>query len=110
MRKNNIKLSVVIRAHNEARWIKQCINRLNEQSILPDEIILIDNNSTDGTVQLEKYRWGSTFGNAHLDLMHAPKFSKSVSPGLVPGNGCLATWRKCVLLYALRAFGAEGVP
>ena len=54
MRKNNIKLSVVIRAHNEARWIKQCINRLNEQSILPDEIILIDNNSTDGTVQICK--------------------------------------------------------
>ena len=54
MKKNNSKISVVIRAHNEARWIKQCINRLNEQSILPDEIIVIDNNSTDGTVEICK--------------------------------------------------------
>lgn len=51
-----MKISVVIPAFNEERYIGGCLEALLRQSRLPDEIIVVDNNSTDTTaVIVQRY-------------------------------------------------------
>jgi glycosyltransferase involved in cell wall biosynthesis len=43
-------ISIIIRTHNEERWIRECLRRIQQQTIQDVEIILVDNCSTDQTV------------------------------------------------------------
>ncbi|MCW5888398.1 MAG: glycosyltransferase family 2 protein, partial [Anaerolineales bacterium] len=43
-------ISIIIRTHNEERWIRECLRRIQQQTIQDVEIILVDNRSTDQTV------------------------------------------------------------
>ncbi len=47
-----MKISVIIPAYNEKKYIKNCLASLKNQQEAPDEIILIDNNCTDNTVSI----------------------------------------------------------
>ncbi|OGH23170.1 MAG: hypothetical protein A3F31_04230 [Candidatus Levybacteria bacterium RIFCSPHIGHO2_12_FULL_38_12] len=49
-----MKVSVVIPAYNEEKFIKGCLQSLMEQEEKADEIIVVDNNSTDKTVKICK--------------------------------------------------------
>lgn len=49
-----MKVSVVIPVYNEEKRIKNCLDSLLKQSQKPDEIIVVDNNSTDNTVSIAK--------------------------------------------------------
>ena len=49
-----MKISVVIPAYNEEKYLKQCLASLKKQEVKPDEIIVVDNNSTDKTAQIAK--------------------------------------------------------
>lgn len=49
-----MKISIVIPAHNEAAFIKQCLQSLTTQSTKPDKIIVVDDQSTDGTGDIVK--------------------------------------------------------
>lgn len=49
-----MKVSVVVPAYNEEKYIEKCLQGLTHQVEAPDEIILIDNNSTDKTVSIAK--------------------------------------------------------
>lgn len=52
----SISLSIVIPALNEAEHIATLLNALGQQTFLPDEIIVADAGSTDGTVEIaEQY-------------------------------------------------------
>jgi len=42
-------ISVVLRARNEAEWIGRCLAALAHQSLGPLDVILVDNESDDGT-------------------------------------------------------------
>lgn len=44
-----MKVSVVIPAYNEEKYIGSCLKSVNDQEIKADEIIVVDNNSTDKT-------------------------------------------------------------
>lgn len=44
-------ISIIIRTKNEERWIGQCLRRVLNQTIKDIEIILVDNQSTDKTVE-----------------------------------------------------------
>ena len=46
------KVSVLIRCYNESKWINLCLKKLLEQTINPFEIVLVDNKSDDGTVEI----------------------------------------------------------
>lgn len=48
----SLKVSVVIPAYNEAAYIKKCLDALMAQEEPADEIIVVDNNSTDDTVAI----------------------------------------------------------
>lgn len=49
-----MKVSVVIPAYNEEKYIHACLTSLENQVEKPDEIILVDNNCTDNTVKIAK--------------------------------------------------------
>ncbi len=49
-----MKISVIIPAYNEEKYIGRCLRSLKNQTIAPDEIIVIDNNSTDKTAKIAK--------------------------------------------------------
>lgn len=50
----NCSISVIIVVFNSQRYIKKCLNSLLNQKTPMDEIIIIDNNSTDNTADLCK--------------------------------------------------------
>jgi len=66
------KVSVLIRCYNEAKWINLCLKKLLEQTIKPFEIVLVDNKSDDGTVDIANnfYKKIKTF-----------KFNQKYTPG-----------------------------
>ncbi len=45
-------ISVIIPAFNEEDTLGACLDSLHLQSFMPDEIIVVDNNSTDGTAEI----------------------------------------------------------
>lgn len=47
--KHRLSLSVVIPSHNKSKYIKQCIESIKKQTFQVKEIIVFDDNSTDGT-------------------------------------------------------------
>jgi glycosyltransferase involved in cell wall biosynthesis len=49
-----MKISVVIPAYNEEKYIKTCLESILNQEEQADEIIVVNNNSTDKTVELAK--------------------------------------------------------
>tara|TARA_Y100001970_G_scaffold286159_1_gene407654 strand:- start:17329 stop:18690 length:1362 start_codon:yes stop_codon:yes gene_type:complete len=44
------EVSIIIRTKNEERWISSCLQAINNQSFKDFEIIIVDNNSTDQTI------------------------------------------------------------
>ena len=48
------KISIIIRTKNEERWIGKCISEIKKQNIKDYEIILVDNQSSDQTVEKAK--------------------------------------------------------
>ncbi len=47
-----LTISIVIPVYNEAEQINACLEAIAAQTLLPDEVIVVDNNSTDGTAAL----------------------------------------------------------
>ena len=49
---NTLTLSIVIPVYNEERYIKACLEAISVQSVMPLEVIVVDNNCTDQTVTI----------------------------------------------------------
>jgi glycosyltransferase involved in cell wall biosynthesis len=49
-----MKVSVVIPVYNEEQYLRGCLKSIMEQEIMPDEIIVVDNNSTDRSIEIAK--------------------------------------------------------
>ncbi len=47
-----LTLSIIIPAYNEERHIKACLDAIAKQTEMPNEVILVDNNSTDDTARI----------------------------------------------------------
>ncbi len=54
MKNNNLLVSVIITARNSERTLNSCLNSIKEQSYKNTEIIVVDNNSKDGTKEIIK--------------------------------------------------------
>lgn len=60
MNEASLTISVVIPVFNEARHIDACLSAIQNQTQAVDEIIVVDNNCTDETIQLAKQHPGVT--------------------------------------------------
>lgn len=49
-----MKRTVLIIAHNEAANIAECLESINQQTLQPDEILLVAHNCTDETVAIAR--------------------------------------------------------
>jgi rhamnosyltransferase len=52
--KNCPKISIIVRTHNEERWISHCLEGIFNQDFDNFEVILVDNKSSDFTVNVAK--------------------------------------------------------
>ncbi len=52
MHDKELTVSIVIPAHNEERLLGQCLEAISRQTVVPYEVIVINNNSTDKTVDI----------------------------------------------------------
>ena len=48
---NNNKISIIIRTKDEERWIGHCLSSVFSQKCRDFEVVIVDNNSQDGTVK-----------------------------------------------------------
>jgi glycosyltransferase involved in cell wall biosynthesis len=49
-----LTLSIVIPVYNEERHIKACLDAIAVQTVMPNEVIVVDNNCTDKTVEIAR--------------------------------------------------------
>lgn len=68
-----MKVSVVIPTYNEEKYIEKCLQSLSDQTEKPDEIIVVDNNCTDRTVELAQ----------HFEKVH---IVKETTQGMIPAR------------------------
>lgn len=54
MLNKTLTLTIVIPVFNEQNHLKACLSAIAAQTVLPDEVIVVDNNSTDNSVALAK--------------------------------------------------------
>lgn len=52
--KKALTLSIVIPVYNEEHHLKACLDAIAAQTVMPDEVIVVDNNSTDRSPQVAK--------------------------------------------------------
>lgn len=45
------KISIILRTRNEERWVASCLRKIASQTIKETEVILVDNNSSDKTIE-----------------------------------------------------------
>src|SRR5438132_12112385 len=50
--KKALSLSLVIPVYNDERYLKACLDAIAMQTVSPDEVIVVDNNCDDGSMQL----------------------------------------------------------
>lgn len=65
-------ISIVIPAHNEAIYLKDCLDSFVGQTHLPNEVIVVDDNSSDATFAIaqdfaQKYPWIKVFQRTSAD-------------------------------------------
>lgn len=49
-----LTLSIVIPAYNEERHMKACLDAIESQTVKPDDVIVVDNNSRDRTAEIAR--------------------------------------------------------
>jgi len=59
-------ISVVLRAKNERAWIGRCLTAIRRQRLPDIDVVLVDNDSTDGTVEVAA-AYGATLTNITRD-------------------------------------------
>ena len=50
--KHSLTLSIVIPVYNEERYIKHCLDAIASQTVMPIEVIVVDNNCIDKTIEI----------------------------------------------------------
>jgi GT2 family glycosyltransferase len=69
--------AVVIPNWNGARWLPACLDSIAAQSLQPSEVIVVDNGSTDGSLELLRER-----GVRVLELGHNTGFAFAANRGI----------------------------
>jgi rhamnosyltransferase len=76
-----MKVSVIIRAKNEERWIRSCLKSVFAQSYSDIEVVLVDNNSSDKTLAIAE--------EFPVIVSHIDKFlpGKAINQGIRASTG-----------------------
>lgn len=66
-----MKISVIIPAYNEEDYIGKTLDSINSQTVLPNEVIVIDNNCTDDTISIAKSLGASIVKESKQGMINA---------------------------------------
>lgn len=90
MNKNHKKaltLSLVIPAYNESVHLRGCLDAVASQTVPPDEVIVVDNNSTDDTAKIAKsYRFVRLISEKEQGLTQARNAGFDAAKGDIIGR------------------------
>ncbi|RIV46768.1 glycosyltransferase family 2 protein [Flagellimonas pelagia] len=67
-----MQISIVIPAHNEAAYLKDCLDSFVDQTYQPNEVIVVDDNSSDATFEIaqgfaQNHPWIKVFQRKSVD-------------------------------------------
>lgn len=89
-----MNVSVVIPAYNEEKYLRKCLESLTNQDDKPSEIIIVDNNCSDKTIEIAKNfdvkiirekRQGITFArNAGFDAAKSEIIARTDADAILP--------------------------
>jgi glycosyltransferase involved in cell wall biosynthesis len=103
--KKALTISIIIPAYNEEALIEACLNSIAAQSVKPDEVIVVDNNSTDKTAKIAaKYSFVTLLNETVQGVAYARNTgfnaAKSVLIGRIDADTHLPkTWVADVLKF-----------
>lgn len=67
-----LALSLIIPAYNEEEHLKACLDSVAAQTLMPDEVIVVDNNSTDKTREIaSRYPFVRVIDASKQGIVHA---------------------------------------
>lgn len=70
--KKALTLSIVIPCYNEEKYISSCLDSIASQLTPPDEVIVVDNNCTDNTIEIaQKYSFVKVIKESKQGPLHA---------------------------------------
>lgn len=93
-----LKTSILIRTKNEAKDIARTLALVRDQSLPPDEIIVIDSGSTDGTIALVQQ---------HRDIQLLTMRPEDFTFGRSLNLGCAATDADIIVMLSAHAFPCD---
>ena len=64
------KVSIVIRTFNEEKWIRHCLISVFSQDFKDFDVIIVDNNSTDKTLEIQLPGGGVDKGEQSIHALH----------------------------------------
>jgi glycosyltransferase involved in cell wall biosynthesis len=104
MANKKLTLSIVIPAYNEQDYLATCLDSVAGQTLIPDEVIVVDNNSTDETLKIaQSYSFVNVVKEKRQGVFFAAqtgfKASKSKIIGRIDADTILSpNWVEKVLL------------
>lgn len=67
-----LTLSIIIPVLNEENYIADCLDAIAQQTVKPDQVIVVDNNSTDQTAKIAKtYKFVSVIKESQQGIVYA---------------------------------------
>jgi glycosyltransferase involved in cell wall biosynthesis len=80
-------VSIVIPVYNEAGTIADCLDAIAAQTVRPYEVIVVDNNSTDETVEIaESYHFVRVVNESRQGVVHARDTGFNMASGAIIGR------------------------
>ncbi|QQS18208.1 glycosyltransferase family 2 protein [Candidatus Saccharibacteria bacterium] len=104
-----LTVSIIVPVYNDAIALERCLAAIAEQTVMPHEVIVVDNNSTDRTVAVaESYPFVKVLQEAKQGVVHARNRGFDAATGDIIGrldaDSCVASdW--VATLQALFATG-----
>jgi glycosyltransferase involved in cell wall biosynthesis len=85
--KINLSVSIVIPVYNEADHLAACLRAIARQTVLPHEVIIVDNNSTDGTIAVaESFPFAKLLSEKRQGVVHARNHGFNAASGDIIGR------------------------
>jgi glycosyltransferase involved in cell wall biosynthesis len=82
-----LTVSVIIPVYNEESHLRACLDALAMQTIAPDEVIVVDNNSTDGTAAIARsYSFVKLISEPQQGLYFSRNTGMAAATGTVLGR------------------------